>query len=411
MTDDLLHLLTAAVDGELSPPEQWRVQQLLVESAEARSLLARLQSDSIRLKNAPKLMVPAYLDGQVMARLPKSEPARDSLQRTRSRFWVAFSIAASLFLAVCAGAAWVLDKPRGVVLPQPDHPMARVQLNDVLPLETVPMPAAVAPTDGRQAATVDPPVTPSATARFDEIPPPRLKNSPPSDVLTAPLVPIPPIERMIVRIPLLVSVADLDREDARQRFADELDRDGAVRIDLFAKDASRGAEHLQTAAKNAGITLFTDAGAAERIKKKHASSYVVYCESLTAAEVRDLFTRISTDDGKAPQRIFGSLHAAPALAADQKDLKELLGTDPGLWKRPVAPRAAADPTPLSAGTGDQLTKSLTAKPGDKPAILLSFTPAALRTNPAMSKELKEFLARRGERKASAVPILIVIRQH
>ena len=89
-------------------------------------------------------------------------------------------------------------------------------------------------------------------------------------------------------------------------------------------------------------------------------------------------------------------------------IKELLGTDPGLWKRPIGAVLPVEPKPISAGTGDQLAKSLTAT--NKHAVLLTFTPAASRTNPAMSKELKEYLAKRGERKASAVPILIVIRQ-
>src|SRR6185312_9430005 len=103
MTDDLLHLLTAAVDGELSPAEQRRVQQVLVESAEARSLLARFQSDSIRLKNVPLSMPPVNLAGRVMARLPHSIVAGEPVHRNRSHSRAAFAIAASLFLALGGG--------------------------------------------------------------------------------------------------------------------------------------------------------------------------------------------------------------------------------------------------------------------------------------------------------------------
>ena len=214
-------------------------------------------------------------------------------------------------------------------------------------------------------------------------------------------------------MPLLVSISDLDRDDAKQRLADELSRDPAYRLDLFAKEASRGAEMFQASAKAAGVNLSVDAAALDRIKKKQATSYLIYCESLTAAEIRELFGKIAAEDAKNNQRVFDSLHATPALAADQTILKELLGTDPGLWKRPAASATGSvtppEPKSISDGTGDQIAKSL-ARAGEKTAILLNFTPAAFRTSPAMSKELKEFLAKRGERKASAVPILIVIRQ-
>ena len=43
------------------------------------------------------------------------------------------------------------------------------------------------------------------------------------------------------------------------------------------------------------------------------------------------------------------------------------------------------------------------------AVLLTWSPAQGRTPPATSAELKTFLAKRGERKPNAVPVIIVIR--
>ena len=403
MTEDLRALLAAAIDGELSPAEQGAVQRLLCESEEARSLFARLQSDSIRLKNLSKLP-PANLVERVLAKLPKAEPASAPVRRERSRKWVVVGLAASVLLAIASGSFLYFTKPGGAQGPQTAQ--GETKFTDVLPKEALPPALPPAPPSSNNVAEVPPTVPPEAPGRVEEIPLPRVKGA---DVFVAPpLRPIPPLDRLIVRVPLLVSVSDLERDDAQQKLLDELGRDPAYRIDLFAKDAARGAELFQAAAKAANVNLFADALALDRMKKKQATAYAVFADSLAPADIRDLFARLSAEDGKNPQRVFDSLHASPAVAADQTALKDLLGTDPGLWKRPAG--ATAEPKPISAGTGDELTKSLTAKAGDKAAVLLSFTPAAIRTNPAMSKELKEFLARRGERKASAVPILIVIRQ-
>jgi hypothetical protein len=406
MTEDLLHLLASAVDGELIPAEQSHVHRLLCESEDARSVFARLQSDSIRLRSLRKAP-PADLVQRIMAKLPQAEPVQPRVRSNHSRRWVAAGLAASVLLAL--GVFNALKSPKSTQEPAASSfaHAPPTNITEVLPKESgspaLP-PVPPEPSMSNSVAEVVP--EPKKPDPIDEIPAPRLKGV---DVLVAPpLRPIPPLDRFVVRVPLLVSVADLAREDHRQRLLDDLGRDSAYRIDLFTKDAARGAELFQAAAKASGISLSIDALAADRLKKKQATAYAVYVESLTAVEARDLLSRLAADDAKNPQPVFDLLHASPAHTADQTALKELLGIDPGLWRRPAS--GNTEPKPISADTGDQIAKSLTGKPAEKPAILLTFTPAAARTNPAVSKELKEFLARRGDRKASAVPLLIVIRQ-
>ncbi|HTL71638.1 MAG TPA: hypothetical protein VL404_10150, partial [Candidatus Eisenbacteria bacterium] len=63
---------------------------------------------------------------------------------------------------------------------------------------------------------------------------------------------------------------------------------------------------------------------------------------------------------------------------------------------------------------DHVVKNLTAppsaaKPLDRSSVLLTWGPPAARTPPGNSQELKHYLARRGERKPNAVPVIIVIR--
>jgi hypothetical protein len=115
------------------------------------------------------------------------------------------------------------------------------------------------------------------------------------------------------------------------------------------------------------------------------------------------------------------------VGADERELKAVLGTDPGLFKRPaiIGPGGLVqgidksdkgDPKPVSAGTIDSVVKTVSAPPakaGEKPAVLLTWAtaqPGIPRTNPAMSKELKSFLEKRADRKPNAVPAIIIIRQ-
>jgi hypothetical protein len=416
--DDQLRLLTAAVDGELTPTEDRRLRVLLGESDAARKVFARLRADRERLRNLAPVAPPAGLRQRVLDRLHEVTPApvttpapAPSARPTRRPSWVPVAVAASLFLAVASGSFWYItrpDQPNGNAA-APLTANADRATTDVLPRDSAPLPsiprAVEPPPETHVAEVATPPVSPGGR---DELPPPRPVAK---DVNAFPPLPAIGFDLVRVRVPFLASVSDLDREDVRQKLIEELGRDPAYRIDLFAKDSARGVELFQAAAKASGVTVFADAVSQERVKRRQAIGYVVYVECLSAKELRDLLAKLSAADGKHPQRVFDALHATGAVPADQRELKEVLGTDPGLWKRPASSAStAAEPKPISAGTGDQLTRTLTGpKPGEKPAFLTTFTPAAVRTHPAMSKELKEYLARRGERGASAVPVLIVIR--
>ncbi|HEX4608657.1 MAG TPA: hypothetical protein VH092_10675, partial [Urbifossiella sp.] len=52
----------------------------------------------------------------------------------------------------------------------------------------------------------------------------------------------------------------------------------------------------------------------------------------------------------------------------------------------------------------------TGKGGEKSAVLTTFAPAGARTPPAASREIHQFFDRRGDRRPTAVPVLIVVRQ-
>lgn len=428
LADADLRLLTAAVDGELAPAEAEALARLLETSVEAKAALARLEADAERIRNLPRLAPPADLRTRVMAKIaaqtpgplavpaPRPTPVLAPRLPARRPSWIPLAVAAGLLLAVSAGSfaffARQNDRAGGfakaATVKGKGTAPASGTWADFLPPDQAPLPSTPVPTtkpENTVARADASPARPTAPDSLDV--PPRPVNREP--VLTAPPVaPTPPLDLVQVRLPFLATVADLERDDTKQRLADELGKDPACRIDLFTKDPARAAEVFQAAARAAGLHLLTDAGAADRIKKKQAAAFVVYTEALTPAEARDLFVKFAAEDAKT--RVLDVIHVTPAQPADQRELKELFGFDPGPWKKSSPPDSGGKP--ISAGTGDMITKALTNPPGkppEKAAVLLTFSPPAARTAPAASKELKAFADRRGERRPNTVPLVIVIR--
>ncbi|MBN9521909.1 hypothetical protein J0H58_25895 [bacterium] len=420
LPDDVLALLTAAVDGELTPAEVTTVRALLAGSDEARAAYKRLRADRQRLRRLTPAAPPADLHARIMARLPARPPvpvevARPSAHPRRvSRAPIA--VAASVLLAVTGGSfAFFMNQTSPTV---PGHPtiVARADTKRdrdwerLLPRDTAPPPSAPAAIEGPIEGPVEPaPVAVSLPVAPEIAPSPRPVVR---DVLTFPPLPeVGKLDLARVRVPFLATVAEFDREDVQQQFVNELGHDPAFRIDLFARDPGKGVELLQAAGKVTGLTIHADTMTRERVQRKLATAYLVYTDSLSATDLRDLLVRLAAADAKAPQRTFDAVHATPVTQTDQRELRDTLGTDPGLWKRPGTP--TAEPKNVASGTADRIAKTLTDPPGkggEKAALLMTFAPAQARTPPATSRELRQFLDRRGERRPAAVPVLIVIRQ-
>jgi hypothetical protein len=341
------------------------------------------------------------------------------------------AVAAGLLLCVTAGSfaffagdrskGSLAKNPRANALPAPHDAPAAV------PAPTpMPAPAGTRSDPDVVARNGVSPVPPLPMPK--EVLPPAVAVAPPPRYAPLDLhgsrilPPIAPFDFVQVRVPFLRAVAELDRDDTRQELTDELAHDPAFRFDLFVRDTARGVDVFQNAAKAAGLTVFADAATLDKLKKKQAASVVVYTESLTAAELAELFAKVAAEDAKFSPRVCDALHATPVVRHDELELKAIFGLDAGLFKRPVGSGGAGQggkPTPepksVSAGTIDSVTKTLTSpppKPGERPAVLMTWQTthtSIVRTPPAASAELKQFLAKRGDRKPTAVPAIIVIR--
>jgi hypothetical protein len=351
-----------------------------------------------------------------MARLPARPPVPAEVARPaahpRRGSRAPIAVAASVLLAVTGGSfAFFLNQTEPT---RPGDPAAVARAGArrdrdwerLLPRDTAPPPSAPASIEAPPEPVL-PPVVAATPPEVAPSPRPVVR-----DVLTFPPLPdVGKLDLARVRVPFLATVAEFDREDVQQQFVTELGQDPAFRIDLFARDPGKGVELLQAAGKATGLTVHTDATTRDRVQRKLATAYLVFSDSLSATDLRDLLAKLAEADAKAPQRTFDAVHATPATPTDQRDLRDTLGTDPGLWKRPGA--GAGEPKNVASGTADRIAKALTdpaGKGGDKSALLMTFAPSQARTPPATSRELRQFLDRRGERRTNAVPVLIVIRQ-
>jgi len=402
-------LIAAAVDGILAPAGDASFRLLIADSSEAVILFQQLQLNSARLKSAPRYAAPASLAPQVLnrvANLPRPVPTTVGRQplavRGRPNL-VPYGLAAAVLLSVASASFWYAwdDARKSEVYAQ------RERLpNPIEPPPSQPVPARTLPSE--PPIQVLPPAVPSAgPVEVAVLPtPPEAAPTPRtfgSDGLVAspPLTDVKPFESVQLRLPLLLSMSELEKEDARSKLRDELSRDPAYRIDLFTRDAAKAVDVFQTVCKVAGVHLAIDAVAKDRMAKKLPSSWVIYSEVLTADELAQLVLQLS----KATERPIATAHVIPAQQAEQRDLRDLLGVDPGLWKRPKTA-----PKPISANTGDQIVANLLkGKTVEKPALLMTYSPANARSVAATSKEIKSFLERREERKPNAVPVMIVIR--
>ena len=287
ITDDLLALITAAVDGELSPTETQRFRRLLDSSSEARGLYVRLKTDSTRLRNLPPTPPPPNLLQRVMTKIAaltpppstRPEPAlQPSLPRhsavqpqsvepatlpfvggnEKSRRWVPVAVAASLLLAISGSSFWFFSRTGGkagtVAHRTPDRPPPATHSGAGdpdwvrwLPSESgqhpiaptpnaVPLGSQIVRNDSGTAATI--PIEPIAVAIAPEPRPIRNSNIMGAEVRSE----IPPLDLIRVRVPFLKQLSDFDREDTRQQFVEELARDPAFRIDIFTRHMPRSVE-------------------------------------------------------------------------------------------------------------------------------------------------------------------------
>ncbi len=438
-------LLSAYVDGELTPRQRAETLRLLNQSPEARELLRKLQQDATALRQLPRRKVNRDLATPVLQiiaerRLKPGRRRRAVTERGSWNLpaWAGFSAAAAALLLVAVGsyfyfAAAFNEKPDNAAL---------VQRQKTQQPETTPKEQSTPSRQESQAMvaakSAEPELIPSPALETEPKQPTAVaevetSRTPDSAILAAPdpVAGMEMFQAAKVTAPQIFKLMDLEQTTARQRLLETLQKESAYRMESPCKDSIKAFDRLKTALAAHGIGLIVDHTAQARLGvpaqlARRRTHFVVYLENVTPDELASLLQHAAGEDRKAEakKKGDGQLDAVvlnPLTDADRQELCRLLGVKGSkLPDPPSGPLGVDLHKPVSEKTGDQIANALagkaamprpepgktTAKPPDRLALVLPYNPVRPRPD---SAEIKRFLASRKPARPGTVEVLLVLR--
>ncbi|HEV3259906.1 MAG TPA: hypothetical protein VG013_23765 [Gemmataceae bacterium] len=451
LSDRVCQLLTAYVDGELSPRQRQVIERLLARSAEARAMLQQLQEGAGILRGLPRRALGRDLAGPVLRTIAERRlhPARRAALAASPAVpaWTGLAAAAAVLLVVAVGSYFYF----AATLPA-NRPAPSANANqDRHAKQPEKQPAAPQP-QVVQSSTDNTPVNPPRPQRPGKIDTPAVVkkpepgpsghkpkppiSEPPDDAmltdLASPRDPDPKLEvfdKVNLGIALSLPVRTLDHPAAKRRLREKLREDSAYRLELSCLGHGKAFERLQVGLQARGLRLLIDQLARTRLKNPRLKTdYVVYCESLTAVDLAAVLEQLGGEDKKAEAKRHGdgqfdSVVVNQLTKTDHAKLCSLLGVDPILLQPPrrKTPLGVDIRKPLSDATADQVAQAAAGQgvprpePGkpsakgaqDRLAVVLACNP--VRRKPASSREVKMFLDSRKERRPGTVQVLFILR--
>jgi hypothetical protein len=361
-------LLTAYLDGELSPRRRKTALRLLRRSARARSLFRKLQSDSQRLRALPQPVPALDLSPRVLHAIAQQGlrpgPLADSAVAAAAPpaasalpGWLGLAVAASLLLAI-TGLSYLFFS--GL--------QAGDQIEQVVEQQPAP---EVAPKKG---------------------PPPEEPG-------------------------LKVALRGLGSQGERKRLTQELRKETSYRLSLACRDSLQAVERLQRALRTRGVQLVMDRGARERVRRKeHNTTYLFYAENLEADELTALLHHLGVvAKGSAQEPPCESAVVSALTSAHRRDLAQLLGVSAENLAAPARALPAKDVPMPPLDTiieGPPAEKAKTAEPPRKvplPPARLALVLAADAVGPAgPGSEIQRFLQRRPPQRPGTLQVLLVL---
>jgi hypothetical protein len=393
-------------------------------------MLAQLKADSKRLRKLPRVAAPTDLVENVLAviaersitptPLPPGKRASPKFNWSMLPVWVNLVTAAGVLFVISAGSylyftaseRYYESRAQGIASKGPDNKAAD-------PGTITPVVDAKLPDVKGTTPEVGP--EPKQLVQGSRDPSPEVGPAPREvrDIILAPPQDgMPEIEAFQldkIRVSHLFTLHDLpDDETARKKLAAEMKKDELIRLDLFCRSTSKGLELTLAALKTRGITVFTDGFAQDRLKRKLPTELMLFTEALIPDEVAKLLTELGAMDAKSGTGEFDTLVAAPFLKVDLDRLGKLLGVS-SIAPKPAAGKAPIDVRkPLPEGTANHLAATLakmgsasTPPKSEKVAVVVAYSP--MNGQPTASREIKQFLDRRGDRKPDAKPLMLVLK--
>jgi hypothetical protein len=431
-----LELLTAHVDGELTRRQRRHVNRLLDHSGEARELLRRLEADALRLRQLPTLQAPPDFAAAVVdrivhrQRLPFSRASRQLADSRPFSPWVGLTAAAAVLLLIGAGSFLLHSDDDTAAeqdrLAQVDKTKRKTPRRELDERST---PEADGHEEGLSPNVPTPPEVPKdkgAPVTPQTVPQP---NNPPKEtttergdrtVLTSPKNDYAgKFEQIDLALPTVWKLHELDQGDAGPKLLSELRTGPAFRVELLARDATRGFERLRAALLGHKVQLHFDPAVPPRLKKPlYTTDYAVFVENVLPEDLfgalRDAGVADREAAAKKPgeMRFDGPLVVKNLATIDRKELTTLLGVDP-VATRPARPgRQGVDiRQPLPELTASQVANALDGKgvprPGPAPEVTGYVT--LLLGNRSRPPELKRFLEGRRPAHPGTVQVFLVVR--
>jgi hypothetical protein len=362
LSDQLLQLLTAFVDGELSQRQRMEVVQLLEKSSEAREILKQLQENAHRLKMLPRHKVEPSLVDDIMQAINehKSQPKPASAPGTRRRRWMPYlaaTLAASLMVAAIGLMYWKAT--------QETNPGPKENFVDNNNPKPEPKPAPE--------------------------PQPTPKRVNPNLAVLSKITGATVHDFASVVPDFSASFAELKKDGkATGRLVAELNREKSVQLEVTVKSNSEAMKRLQYVLKYQDIKVVADPGVYKPVDNKKVE-YLVYADNLTRDELTKLVNELSDSyvvgnngNQKTVATPYQKVTVTP-LAQDEKlKVAKLLGVDAKTLERKEA------------------------KSGKSERVVLLLPRTADAKQP--SAEVRQFVNQRRGAQPGAVQVLIKIRQ-
>jgi hypothetical protein len=436
LPDHLIQLLTAYVDGELSNRQRKAVLRLLHRSDEARRLYQQLRDDAARLRGLPRAGLGRHFAQRVLRNISSDRVYLDRrstlVERPAIPSWVGLAVAAAVLLMVGVSSyLYFAAVPTETPSEQATH---------------VPKPAPSEAGPEKDPSEMGPPEPPQAKGESTPSERPGLflwpldragrwgveqiarrpslgDKKPETEPITIQGTKPGVFDLDVVRGPklILLNVHELDQDKPRQQLRDGLNKESAHRLELFCLENAKALPRLQAVFQSHGIRLLIDKDAQACLTKRLKTNYVVYADDLTANELATILQEIGSADKKAETRRdsqFDRIMVNPLGPDDYKELSSLLGVDAKLLQssKKIDPRK-----PVSEGTADDVIRVLEGQgparpePGKPPSAKaperLALVLASNVARPRLpSKEVKQFIDSRKERRPGTVQMVLVLRQ-
>jgi len=320
ISDQVIELLTAFVDGELSQRQRKAVMRLLHRSSEAREILRQLQENAHRVKQLPRHKVEPSLVPDVLQAIAEvqAQPKPPTLKIGRRRWlpYVAASLAASLLIGMISFLYWknMIDQDNG---PKDELFSAKVETPEKK-IEPQPTPT---PTPRKPNPMIDQMVK----GTFGEF-----------------------IRQVPDDAPFSATFAELQNAK-KDQLARELKNEKEFRFDITVKNNPDALLRLKDVLRDRKIDLVTDASAAKALKdkKQEKVEYLVFAENLTTDELTKLMGDLSqnyvigmNNNEKKMTSPYKNVTVTPIAKDDKQKLAKLLGEPTNVTPNPKSERKA-----------------------------------------------------------------------